>query len=618
MNDKKKNPGKLGATLARWFRRLMFPNKEIDDIYAEEQLQSPFRMVVRNYFSKPMSVIALFLLIAIMLFVFIAPNFVTLDLGDQDSTLVNVAPGFNMMDYPSELKANGVADIAIGNNFAVGADLNGKVYTWGKTKLSKVVNIADVPKDVQNAKIVKLAAGADHVVALDDQGRLYAWGNGRLGQTKLPSEIIQNNTRKSFRIVDIQAGNQYSAAITDTGEAYLWGNTNTLELDVRSELQGHIKGIALADTAFVLLMDDGSVQSPTTRSTATVSKIPEGAQSGVVKLAYSTNTIAALKSDGTLVAWGATTQKENRPPEFSSKVVDLEGGRYHYTAILEDGSVVSWGGNRYKQSTVPASIDGNEIESLHVGSFQNYAVMKDGSIETWGLKGFIMGTDSLGRDVFARLVNGGKMTMTIGALSVVIETIIGVILGGLAGYFGGWVDLVIMRISEVVGSMPFIPFAMILSAVMGTRVTIEQRMYIIMVILGVLSWPGICRLVRAQMLAQREMEYVTAAKTMGVKEGRIIFKHVIPNVMSVCLVTITLAFGTAMLTESTLSYLGFGVPLPTPTWGNMLTGANNSITIQNYWWNWVFVGAIFGIACICINLIGDGLRDALDPKVNDR
>ena len=217
-----------------------------------------------------------------------------------------------------------------------------------------------------------------------------------------------------------------------------------------------------------------------------------------------------------------------------------------------------------------------------------------------------------------RFVNGGKMTMTIGALSVVISTIIGILLGGIAGYFGGFLDMAIMRVAEVVSSMPFIPFAMILSAVLGSQVSVEQRMYIIMVILGLLSWPGLCRQVRAQMFAQREMEYVTAAKTNGVKENKIIFKHIIPNVMSVVLVSITLSFGTSMLTESTLSYLGFGIPAPTPTWGNMLSNANNSVIIQNYWWNWVFVGLIFGLSCVCINLIGDGLRDALDPKSNER
>ena len=406
--------------------------------------------------------------------------------------------------------------------------------------------------------------------------------------------------------------------MADDGTLYMWGNENFVDLYVKSEIQGHVKGVALTQTAFVVLMDDGSVQCATTVASNTVTKVPAEAQKDVVSISASTNTVAALKKDGSVFVWGAPTKGENLVPEFSAPVVRIEGGRYHFTALLENGEVVCWGGNRYEQSTPPEELSNEEIVSLHTGSFQNYAVTESGKIIGWGLKGFLMGTDGLGRDVFARLVNGGKMTMTIGALSVVISTIIGVILGGIAGYYGGWVDMLIMRVSEIVSSMPFTPFSMILSAVMGTRVSIEQRMYIIMVILGILSWPGLCSLVRAQMLAQREMEYVTAAKTMGVKEGRIIFKHILPNVMSVCLVSITLSFGTSMLTESTLSYLGFGVPLPTPTWGNMLTGANNSVTIQTYWWNWIFVGAIFGLACICINLIGDGLRDALDPKSSGR
>ena len=193
-----------------------------------------------------------------------------------------------------------------------------------------------------------------------------------------------------------------------------------------------------------------------------------------------------------------------------------------------------------------------------------------------------MGTDGYGMDMLTRLMYGGRVSLMIGFIVIIIETVLGVILGGIAGYFGGFLDMAIMRVAEVVSSMPFIPFAMILSAVLGSQVSVEQRMYIIMVILGLLSWPGLCRQVRAQMFAQREMEYVTAAKTIGVKENKIIFKHIIPNVMSVVLVSITLSFGTSMLTESTLSYLGFGIPAPTPTWGNMLSNANNSVIIQNY------------------------------------
>ena len=208
--------------------------------------------------------------------------------------------------------------------------------------------------------------------------------------------------------------------------------------------------------------------------------------------------------------------------------------------------------------------------------------------------------------------------MTVGAVSVIISTVIGVLLGGFAGYFGGNVDMIFSRIAEIVYGLPFLPFALILSAVIGTKISVENRMYLMMIVLGVLSWAGTFRLVRAQILSQREQEYVTAAKTMGVREGVIVVKHIIPNVMSVLLVSVTLAFASSMLTESTLSYMGFGIPLPTPTWGNMLTGANNSIVIQQYWWRWVFTAAIFGLCTICINLIGDGLRDAMDPKNAER
>lgn len=615
VNKKNKGSGR-GFFLWRWLMRLLFPQKELS-IYEEEQIQSPMRMVIRNFFSKKLAAISLMVFVLIALFVFIAPGFVALDLGEQDSTLVNISPGYSMMKYPEELKNRGIADLAVGNNYSVACDMDGRVYVWGKSKVTKVIDLKNVPEDIQKAHIVMLAAGADHVLAVDDRGTVYAWGNNRLRQINLPDDLVKNNSTHEFGIKEIHASNQFSVVITDNGRAIIWGNPNFANLSYKAdELDGHVSGAAVTNNAYMLLTDTGAVVTGNTNPKDTVTKVPEGAASGVVQISATSNTLAALKDDGSVLVWGSASKGENRIPEFKADVTAIAGGRYHYTALLADGSVVSWGNNRYKQSEAPE--DAGDIVQIHVGSFQNYAIDADGGVHTWGLKGFLLGTDGLGRDVFARLVNGGKMTMTIGALSVVISMIIGIILGGVAGYFGGIVDMVIMRIAEVVGSMPFIPFAMILSAVLGQRVTVAQRMYIIMVILGVLSWPGLCRLVRAQMFAQREMEYVVAAKALGVREGRIIFSHIIPNVMSVCLVSITLSFGTSMLTESTLSYLGFGVPLPTPTWGNMLTGANNSIVIQNYWWNWVFVGAIFGITCICINLIGDGLRDALDPKANGR
>ena len=231
------------------------------------------------------------------------------------------------------------------------------------------------------------------------------------------------------------------------------------------------------------------------------------------------------------------------------------------------------------------------------------------------MKGYLFGTDNLGRDTFTRIIHGGKMTMTIGAIAVIISSVIAIIVGCLSGYFGGWVDILLMRVTEIFSAIPFLPFAMMLSYVLTSRPISEtSRIMIIMVILGLLSWTGLARMIRAQVLAEREKEFVTAAKAMGVKERFIAFRHILPNIISVIIVSMTLDFAGCLLTESSLSYLGFGVQQPRPTWGNMLNGANNSIVIQNYWWQWLFPAIFLSIATISINILGDTLRDVLDPK----
>ena len=150
-----------------------------------------------------------------------------------------------------------------------------------------------------------------------------------------------------------------------------------------------------------------------------------------------------------------------------------------------------------------------------------------------------MGTDELGRDVWNRILNGGRKSMTIGAIAVIISTIIGVIVGGISGFVGGWVDNVLQRVAEMIGSLPFLPFAMILSALVGQTMTADQKIFMIMVILGLLSWTGLQRLVRAQVLSIREQEYVVAARSLGIKEKNIIFKHILKIKLERLLVTDT-------------------------------------------------------------------------------
>jgi len=609
-----KNEKKKSSVLTRLFGN----RNKVTNFMEEEQLQSPGRVVFKNFVHNKLGMLGLIIFFCIFLFVMIGKIYFPLDLSYQDNTQMNVPPGNNLMTVPAGL-AGKVQDIAPGTTYAVGCDTDGKVYIWGHTRITDAIDLADIPEEVMNAKIVKLAAGYDHVVAMDDKGMLYVWGNTRLNQAKFPDDMnMAFQFKKNLGIKQIEAGYQFSAAVAENGTLYLWGNGNMADIKLKTDYRGKIEKVALTSNAYISLLKDGSVAYTGFQSGA-ISNVPAGLEEGVVDIAASSNCVAAIKEDGSIVVWGNAEKGEKNVPDLGGrKPVELYGGRYHFTALLDDGEVISWGDNTHGQSDVPAEFSSVDIETVFAGFYQNYAVTTDGQIKTWGLEGYLMGTDNFGRDIMTRLVNGGQVTMTVGFVAVIISLVIGVILGGVAGYFGGWIDMIIMRIAEVIGGLPFIPFAMILSSIIGTRISVEQRMYLIMVVLGVLSWPGTCRLIRAQILSQREQEYVTAAKAMGVREGSIVFRHILPNVLSMILVTATLDFATCMLTESTLSYLGFGISPPTPTWGNMLTGANNSIVIQDYWWRWVFPAAVFGICTICINLVGDALRDAFDPKSAER
>ena len=608
-----KKENKLASLFGRLFGNR---NKQLS-FMEEEQLQSPTRMIVRNFTSNKLGMAGLIVFLCIFLFVMIGPKIFILDLSYQDNTQTNVPPTLSMLSVPEGLEGN-VKDITPGTTFGVGVDNDGHVYTWGYTRITEVIDVGVIPQEVKDAHIEQIAAGYDHIAAIDDAGNVYVWGNDRLGQKNIPGEITTAMLmKKDLGFKQLEAGFQFTAALTEDGNLYIWGNQNMADVKVRSAYQGHIEKIALTTYNCVALLDDGTVAYVGLQTNAISDRLPEGLDN-IVDIAATGNTVAAVDADGKITVWGNVSDGLSEVPEMSSKPVELYGGLKHYTALLENGEVISWGNNVHGQSEVPQSVIEHDIETVFAGFYQNYAINSNGETETWGLKGYAFGTDNLGRDILTRLVNAGKVTMTVGAIAVVISLVIGIILGGIAGYFGGWTDMIVMRIAEVIGGLPFIPFAMILSAIIGTRISVEQRMYLIMVVLGILSWPGTCRLIRAQILSQREQEYVTAAQAMGVREKTIVFKHILPNVLSLILVSATLDFATCMLTESTLSYLGFGIAPPTPTWGNMLNGANNSVVIQQYWWRWVFTAAIFGICTICINLVGDALRDAVDPKSNGR
>ena len=227
-----------------------------------------------------------------------------------------------------------------------------------------------------------------------------------------------------------------------------------------------------------------------------------------------------------------------------------------------------------------------------------------------------LGTDRNGMDMITRLMYGGRVSLYIGFIVVFIETIIGVILGGISGYCGGWVDNLIMRIVDVFYCIPSMPIIIILGAAMDAmRVDSQVRMLYLMLLLGFLGWAGIARLVRGQILSLREQEYMTAAEATGIRASRRIFKHLIPNVIPQLIVTMTMSLGSTIITEATLSFLGLGVKFPFASWGNIINDVNDTYVLMNYWFIWIPAGICLLATVLAFNLVGDGLRDAFDPKM---
>ncbi|MBK8137149.1 MAG: ABC transporter permease [Chloroflexi bacterium] len=221
----------------------------------------------------------------------------------------------------------------------------------------------------------------------------------------------------------------------------------------------------------------------------------------------------------------------------------------------------------------------------------------------------LFGTDRVGRDILTRTLYGGQVSLLVGMGATAISTVIGTIVGALSGYYRGWVDIILMRITDTVMTFPSIVIMLTLAALL------PRSVWNIVLIVGLLSWPGVARLVRAQFMSLREAEFVMAARCLGVPDRRIIALHIFPNVLAPLVALITFSVGGAILTEAGLSFLGLGVAPPTPSWGNMLEAARNLDILVNLTWTWIPPAAMTVLTVLCVNFIGDGIRDAIDPRL---
>ena len=289
--------------------------------------------------------------------------------------------------------------------------------------------------------------------------------------------------------------------------------------------------------------------------------------------------------------------------QFKEELVEaIEAGEKVFTFTDVDGTTAD-----YTITMDTGKAGWTILRSTSTRVFDTYS---SPSAEHW------LGTDRNGMDMLTRLMYGGRVSLYIGFVVVIIETVIGVILGGISGYCGGWVDNLIMRIVDVFYCIPSMPIIIILGATIAAmRVDPQVRMLYLMLLLGFLGWAGIARLVRGQILSLREQEFMVAAEATGIRASRRIFKHLIPNVIPQLIVSMTMALGSTIITEATLSFLGLGVKFPFASWGNIINDVNDTFVLTNYWFIWIPAGICLLSTVLAFNLVGDGLRDAFDPKM---
>jgi len=629
----KTTAGGFGKSFASMWKRLFKRNKLEINVLEEEALRTPLKTVMINLLHNKFAIVGFLGFVAVCLFCFIGAALNPLPLTYVEYTNSNLQPGMNYLSYPKSLADKNVVKIVSGVSFSIALDDQGDLTIWGTECNQELPGVADyimnIPEHIQNAKIVDIESGGAHIIAEDELGYFYAWGHFGHGQTVIPNDVHHEMSMDGFTgIKKMAAMTRWSAILGDSGDGsgyvYLWGSMQTEQSFQGLYAANRAVDIAAGDNHIVLLHPDGTISVVGQAGIEVIEQVPAALQDGsvnVVMIASTNRNALALDDTGKLWLWGSAEYKLSTLPEISGKVISMDGGYKNFVVATDEGEIIVWGSNELHQLELPKNLQGKGtgVKNVFADYFQFYATDENGRIlGAWGNRGYVWGSDNFGRDVMVRIMHGGRISLTVGIIAVAISTFIAILIGLSSGFFGGWVDHTLMRVTDVFDSLPFLPIVVTLNYVIGHSISPTARVYLLMVLLGVLGWMYLARLIRAQLLLEREKDFVLAARALGIKQGGIMVRHILPNVLSYVIVSITLGYATMILQEAVFSFLGFGVKEPTPSWGNMLNSAMESAVIKYYWWRWIIPALFVIAAAFSINLLSDGLREAMDPKANER